>query len=511
MSNMMTPTTLKCITQIFESEECLKGIQTFEETGDAVKAVVVAIDEKKNEQPQQHHKKSVTSATLTTRSGNTYFNLDSKSWQGGTTTVLTPSKALPSIIEAFEEAETKEGQGLEEKEFMSKIVRDNCLPEPIVQTNLKQQNNQQEKEFPKRTMITRSLSNMSNSDSQTFKKSTNTGGRNTKQNMAGRKRRTKISDYTDDEANLSPEERERLFLRRQRNKEAAARCRKRRVDQTNNLQGEVDQWQAKKLALENEIRALKTEREELEFILASHCQTSSEGLCALGGGRRYLPAPTQIQVVRHSNTTMMPRQPQRQHARNNASQHQIMRQQQQQRQRQQQQCQVVAIKSEAQPHVIVEPVNTPYILPEQVQMAHQIVKVEPNTITLTSAANDVATTIAQPLRRPASLGLAKVVMVQQQQYNKMSGHGVAIDTPSSVIPSLSFETFTSTGLTPTATPVTGFSFPLTSASTPGTLNTPMTTTSAPIGGGSCSTQQRSSESITVSELGSPEGLSLVSL
>lgn len=83
MSNMMTPTTLKCITQIFESEECLKGIQTFEETGDAVKAVVVAIDEKKNEQPQQHHKKSVTSATLTTRSGNTYFNLDSKSWQVG--------------------------------------------------------------------------------------------------------------------------------------------------------------------------------------------------------------------------------------------------------------------------------------------------------------------------------------------------------------------------------------------------------------------------------------------
>ena len=80
VSNMMTPTTLKCITQIFESEECLKGIQTFEQTGDAVKAVVVATEEKKYEPPQQHHKKSTT---LITRSGNTYFNLDSKSWQVG--------------------------------------------------------------------------------------------------------------------------------------------------------------------------------------------------------------------------------------------------------------------------------------------------------------------------------------------------------------------------------------------------------------------------------------------
>merc|ERR1712141_212402 len=121
----------------------------------------------------------------------------------------------------------------------------------------------------------------------------------------------------------------------------------------------------------------------------------------------------------------------------------------------------------------------------------------------------------QPLRRPATLGLNKLTVLpqQQQQQNndRLSGHGIAIDTPSSIVPSLNFDTFTSTGLTPTATPVSGFSFPVTSASTSGTLNTPMNNT-APIGG-RCSTQQRSSEVATgsVSDINSPEGISLVSL
>merc|ERR1712077_149611 len=120
----------------------------------------------------------------------------------------------------------------------------------------------------------------------------------------------------------------------------------------------------------------------------------------------------------------------------------------------------------------------------------------------------------QPLRRPATLGLNKLTVIPQQpqqQINKLSEHGITIDTPSSIVPSLNFDTFTSTGLTPTATPVSGFSFPVTSASTSGTLNTPMTNT-APIGG-RCSTQQRSSEVATgsVSDINSPEGISLVSL
>merc|ERR1719510_1348308 len=176
---------------------------------------------------------------------------------------------------------------------------------------------------------------------------------------------------------------------------------------------------------------------------------------------------------------------------------------------------VVAIKSE--PTVIVEPVNQPYILPEQIQIP--AVKVESNHPV--SILNITKTTSHQPLRRPirpVSLGvLPKVTVVQQQeqQSNKLSEHGISIDTPSSIVPNINFDTFTtfaSTGLTPTATPVSGFSFPITSASTPGTLNTPMTNT-APTIGSRCSTQQRSSEVATgsVSDINSPEGISLVSL
>merc|ERR1719479_778770 len=173
---------------------------------------------------------------------------------------------------------------------------------------------------------------------------------------------------------------------------------------------------------------------------------------------------------------------------------------------------VVAIKSE--PTVIVEPVNQPYILPEQIQIP--AVKVESNPPV--SILNITKTTSHQPLRRPirpVSLGvLPKVTVVQQQeqQSNKLSEHGISIDTPSSIVPNINFDTFTSTGLTPTATPVSGFSFPITSVSTPGTLNTPMTNT-APTIGSRCSTQQRSSEGTTgsVPDINSPEGISLVSL
>jgi len=73
--SFLTPTTLKNITQILESEECMKGIQTFEETGNADKAIAV-IEAK--EKP-----KTRASSNIKIRSGNTYFSLDSKSWQVG--------------------------------------------------------------------------------------------------------------------------------------------------------------------------------------------------------------------------------------------------------------------------------------------------------------------------------------------------------------------------------------------------------------------------------------------
>merc|ERR1711997_875854 len=113
----------------------------------------------------------------------------------------------------------------------------------------------------------------------------------------GRGKRT--TRYNPEEEALTHEERERLQVRRQRNKEAAARCRKRRVDQTNNLQEQVDHWLAKKRIMEEEIGTLRREKEELEFILSQHCQ--ADGLCAMGGKRkRTMVVPAQTIVVRRT-------------------------------------------------------------------------------------------------------------------------------------------------------------------------------------------------------------------
>merc|ERR1712165_354073 len=224
------------ITQMFESEECLKGIQTFETTGDAAKAVAASDFGIKPSRQVNANQKSAAKA----RSGNTYYNLDSKSWQGGTTTVVTPTGVITSIVEKFEsekENEAEEDQYSDDRSNSSSTVDGYILPEPIIQTNLKQQKAQQQP--TRRTMITRSLSNMSNSAGRNSNKTySDVENRKATAGRKATKKGRKIQMY-DPEDDLSPEERERLYTRRQRNKEAAARCRKRRVDQTNSLQAEV--------------------------------------------------------------------------------------------------------------------------------------------------------------------------------------------------------------------------------------------------------------------------------
>merc|ERR1712213_167420 len=499
--SFLTPTTLKNITQILESEECMKGIRTFEETGNADKAIA-AIEAK--EKPKTT--KTTSSYNIKTRSGNTYFSLDSKSWQGGITTIATPTDQGVTLAEKIQEENIDNEEGNSDEENNSEIVNGSILPESVVQTNIRQQKN---RPTVQRTMITRSLSNMSNSSGKNSSKPYYPG--EDKSFMMGRKTSAKGRKnnrrMTPEEEAMSAEERERLRLRRQRNKEAAARCRKRRVDQTNDLQGQVDHWLAKKRLMEEEIGALRQQKEELEFMLSQHCQS---GLCAMGGKRkRTMVVPAQTIVVRRPITASNRNLIQQQQARHQMNVFSHPRQ----ITIQQTQNPVVAIKSE--PSVLVEPVNQPYILPEQIQIP--TVKEEPNLVVVSTAAV-TDNTQHQPLRRPASLGLTKVTVVQQpqetqQQNNKLSEHGISIDTPSSIIPSLNFDTFTSTGLTPTATPVSGFSFPVTSSiSTPGSLNTPMTNTASTLGS-RCSTQQRSSEGGigSVADINSPEGISLVSL
>merc|ERR1712203_1252012 len=132
--------------------------------------------------------------TTVSAGGRTYVNLDSKNWQGGTTTVVAPSSAAPLF------ADLQSHTMMEERKV-------------------------------------------------------NRGG--------GRK----SASLKDEE--LCPEE-ERRRVRRERNKLAAARCRKRRVDQTETLQIEVNNWEEKKRMLQDEIHSLQAQKEELQFILEAH-------------------------------------------------------------------------------------------------------------------------------------------------------------------------------------------------------------------------------------------------
>ncbi|KAJ3606934.1 hypothetical protein NHX12_026450 [Muraenolepis orangiensis] len=78
---------------------------------------------------------------------------------------------------------------------------------------------------------------------------------------------------------VSFEEEQKRKVRRQRNKEAAAKCRNRRRELTDTLQAETDDLEDDKSNLQNDIANLLKEKERLEFILAAHkpiCKIPSE-------------------------------------------------------------------------------------------------------------------------------------------------------------------------------------------------------------------------------------------
>merc|ERR1712113_1352766 len=79
----------------------------------------------------------------------------------------------------------------------------------------------------------------------------------------------KSQKYVDDD-DLSAEDAERLRIRRERNKAAAARCRKRRMDTISTLEEEVQQHEDKKRILEETIAELRAEKMQLEYILSKH-------------------------------------------------------------------------------------------------------------------------------------------------------------------------------------------------------------------------------------------------
>ncbi|XP_017076312.1 transcription factor kayak isoform X3 [Drosophila eugracilis] len=77
-------------------------------------------------------------------------------------------------------------------------------------------------------------------------------------------------------ANMTPEEEQKRAVRRERNKQAAARCRKRRVDQTNELTEEVEQLEKRGDGMRKEIEFLTNSKKQLENLLAVHRSTCNK-------------------------------------------------------------------------------------------------------------------------------------------------------------------------------------------------------------------------------------------
>merc|ERR1712079_292499 len=94
---------------------------------------------------------------------------------------------------------------------------------------------------------------------------------------------------------LDPEEDEKRKMRRNRNRLAAARCRQKRLDQIETLQVEVNNWELKNRSLEEEVVALKAEKEELQYILAAHRSTCSLQVKVEPGTEEESPVYVEVQ------------------------------------------------------------------------------------------------------------------------------------------------------------------------------------------------------------------------
>jgi len=351
-SEALTPTTNKLLTELFQSENCIDKLENIENEG-----FVVPLPPTSGSAAPANITKEITRGNR-----RSFIKLDSSSWQGGTTTVVTPTKSEQLTI----------------------------LDVPASLTNMKTRS------------LTRSNSRInrpvlvvqSQPQHQETKPKKQANVRRTPKNRPGVKAST-------NELELSPDEAQKLNVRRERNKAAAARCRKRRMDQIGYLSEEVQVHEEKKQALENTIAQLKAQKEELEFILAQHqseCQLFVPGL-----------------------------------------------QQQQHHHQQHQHSLPVAVKSEP---VLVETIEMAGPMANQFYILDK-----PHQEIMTGRA------IGGGLKskRPLSLNIESAQIEAKNPSNQVGG--IVIDTPSNVISNLEFDTLmTSTGLTPTTNSLTPISF-----------------------------------------------------
>merc|ERR1712088_1182711 len=107
---------------------------------------------------------------------------------------------------------------------------------------------------------------------------------------------------------MDPEEDEKRKMRRNRNRLAAARCRQKRLDQIETLQVEVNNWEKKNRSLEEEVAALKADKEELQYILAAHRNTCSLQVKVEPATEEEAPVFVQVQPCEE---TVKPQRPER--------------------------------------------------------------------------------------------------------------------------------------------------------------------------------------------------------
>ncbi|XP_023648435.1 fos-related antigen 2 isoform X1 [Paramormyrops kingsleyae] len=98
---------------------------------------------------------------------------------------------------------------------------------------------------------------------------------------------------------LTPEEEEKRRVRRERNKLAAAKCRNRRRELTEMLQGETEKLEEEKAGLQKEIETLQKEKDKLEFMLVAH-----NPVCKLPPEERHQPCSTMSPNLRGSRNPL---------------------------------------------------------------------------------------------------------------------------------------------------------------------------------------------------------------
>jgi len=221
--SVLTPTTTKILTQLLESEDCSVAKVDLVPTPIVEEECFVVPHPPSSPNPLSIKKEN------TNGNRKSFVKLDSSSWQGGTTTVITPTTTEQlTILDRPNPSSTFSMK----TRSSSRTSRSATLTHP---------------QIPVTTSIPRRQANV----------------KRTPKNRPGVKANT-------NEFDLSPEDAEKLRVRRERNKAAAARCRKRRLDQISTLSEEVEEHESKKKMLEETIAQLRAQKEELEYILAQH-------------------------------------------------------------------------------------------------------------------------------------------------------------------------------------------------------------------------------------------------